>query len=129
MTRISRVAPLVGLFFSQLVLRTLRTSVSVEALLSRGTREQELTNDSGQKKNEEISDCEIDDASANQMSEVLLKIKLYKEAIVTLEDVLFLHHKGDTEKAMSLDSTIDAICMRRSAATVQITLDSFLDQH
>ena len=28
---------------------------------------------------------------------------------------------------MSLDSTIDAIFMRRSAATVQITLDSFLE--
>ena len=64
------------------------------------------------------------------MSEVLLKIKSYKEAIVALEDVvLFLHHKGDTEEAMSLGSTIDAICIPRSAATVQITLDSFLDQH
>ena len=83
----------------------------------------ELTNDPGQKEDEEDSD------SANQMSEVLLKIKSYKEAIVALEDVLFLHHKGDTEEAMSLGSTIDAICMRRSAATVQITLDSFLDQH
>ena len=90
----------------------------------------ELTNDPGQKEDEEDSDCEIDDDSANQMSEVLLKIKSYKEAMVALEDVvLFLHHKGDTEETMSLGSTIDAICMRRSAATVQITLDSFLDQH
>ena len=39
------------------------------------------------------------------------KIKSSKEAIVALEDVvLFLQHKGNTEEAMSLGSTIiDAI--------------------
>ena len=56
----------------------------MEALLSRGTREHELTNDPGQKEDEENSDCKIDDA---EMTEVLLEIKSYKEAIVALEDV------------------------------------------
>ena len=59
------------------------------------------------------------------------KIKSSKEAIVALEDVvLFLQHKGNTEEAMSLGSTIiDAICTCRNASTVQTTLDSFLSRH
>ena len=40
--------------------------------------------------------------------DVVPKIKPYKDAIVALEDVvLFLQHKGNTEEAMSLGSTLD----------------------
>ena len=48
--------------------------------ISRVAHIDELTNDPEQKEDED-SDCEIDDNSANQMSEVLLNIKSYKEAI------------------------------------------------
>lgn len=86
-----------------------------------------LTNDPGQEEDED-SDCETEDDNAGQ--DVVPKIKPYKDAIVALEDVvLFLQHKGNTEEAMSLGSTLDAICTCRSASTVQTTLDSFLSQH
>jgi len=77
---------------------------------------------------EEDSDCETEDDNAGQ--DVVPKIKSYKEAIVALKGVvLFLQHKGNTKEAMSLGSTIDAICTCRNASTVQTTLDSFLSRH
>jgi len=88
----------------------------------------ELVNKSGQEEDEEDSDCKTEDDNAGQ--DVLPKIKAYKEAIVALEDVvLSLQHKGNTEEAMSLGSTIDAICTCRNASTVQTTLDNFLSRH
>ena len=71
-----------------------------------------------------ISNCETEDDNARQ--DVVPKIKLYKEAIVALEDVVLSLHKGNTEEAMSLDSTIDAICTCKNASTI---LDSFLSRH
>ena len=88
----------------------------------------ELINDPGQDEDEEDSDCEMEDDSAGQ--DVVSRIKSYKEAIMALEDVAqFLQHKENTEEAMSLGSTIDAICTCRNASTVQTTLDSFLSRH
>ena len=86
----------------------------------------ELINDPGQSEDED-SDYEMEDDSAGQD---VPRIKSYKEAIMALEDVAqFLQHKGNTEEAMSLGSTIDAICMCRNASAVQTTLDSFLSRH
>jgi len=87
----------------------------------------ELINDPGQDEDEEDSNCGMEDDSASQ--DVMPRIKSYKEAIMALEDVAqFLHcqHKGNTEEATNLGSTIDAICICRNASTVQTTLDSFL---
>ena len=73
----------------------------------------------GKRKTKKIcSDCGTKNDNAGQ--NVVPKIKSYKEAIVALEDVvLFLKHKGNTEEAMSLGSTIDAICTCRNASTIQ----------
>lgn len=84
----------------------------------------ELTDNPEQEEDEVDSDCEIEADSAAQ--DVVPKIKSYKEAITTLEDVVqFLQQKGNTEAAMSLGSTIDTVCMCRNASTSQTSLDSY----
>ena len=83
----------------------------------------EHTNAPENEESEEDSDDDIEVDSAEQ--EVLPRIKSYKEATVSLEDVLSLQQKGNTEEAMSLGSTIDAVCKCRNASTVQTTLDSY----
>ena len=73
----------------------------------------------GKRKMKKIgSDCETEDDNAGQ--DVVPKIKSCREAIVALKDVvLLLKHKGNTEEAMSLVSTMDAVYTCRNPSTVQ----------
>ena len=85
-----------------------------------------FTNDVDEEEEEEDSD---NDDGSDPEQVVSLHIKSYKDAIVALEDViLFLQQKGNLEEAVSLGSTIDAICKSKNALMVQTTLDNYFVQ-